>query len=150
MAKITISPKLKTVQRKIEKNWVDSTKTLVKKLILERIGKGLSPVKGKGAYQKYSDSYKKGIRQGRYSSFSKRIRPINLELTGKMLRSIKARVSGTTISVWFTDKKAKWHNKGMGRNPERRMIPLENEVFSSKITKELEKDLEKIIKKAFK
>jgi len=105
----------------------------IKDEILSSIRRGVSPVnKGgvnpkntgnKARYQKYSDGYVKAMGKGKLSD--KRQSPRNLELTGKMLRSIKSRKFNNYLRVWFTDAKAKYHNKlGAGKSQViRRMVP---------------------------
>ena len=138
-------------------NFVDKSKEkysrFVNKFILEdvisAIKSGRSPVSkggtdpkgtsGKLRFEDYSDPYKKAIAKGRYSG--KTPRPINLTLTGKMLKSIKSRIiKRGIVKVWFTDSKAKYHNElGAGKSKiKRRLLPTgSNEEFNAGISKRL-------------
>lgn len=102
--------------------------------IVSTISKGISPVLGQGKYTKYSDSYKKAIKKGRLSRFSKRRSPVNLRLSGQMLSSIFGKKEGRKLVIGFKDKKAQWHNDGEGNLPRRAMLPQDNETFSRSIT----------------
>jgi len=120
----------------------------IKDEILQAIRSGRSPVSkggqnpkntsGKIRFEPYSDSYKKAMGKGKLSG--KKQRPVNLELTGKLLRSIKSKVvKGEYVRVWFTDAKAKYHDKlGAGKSKViRRMIPnpKKGEDFTAGIRK---------------
>lgn len=98
-------------------------------LIIERsIKLGISPVKGKRKFQKYSDSYKNAIRKRK---FKRKISPVNLFVTGKMLNSF--RVIGTRLGVRmrFGDKKAGYHQTGNSKLPRRPLLPTRRgEQFS--------------------
>ena len=105
----------------------------IKDEILASIRRGVSPVNkggsdpkntgGKARFQKYSTSYVKAMGSGDLSN--KKQSPRNLELTGRMLKSIKSRKFKNYLRVWFTDAKAKYHNNlGAGKSKViRRMTP---------------------------
>jgi len=127
----------------------------IKPMIVEMIVKGQSPVVGQGRYKNYSASYKKQIAGKKYKSLGKKLRPVNLTLTGEMLRSIKSRPIINGIAVWFSDRKAKYHDKlGAGKSKViRKMLPNEEgqkfsnvinkklrEILSTELSKELKKD----------
>lgn len=127
----------------------------IKPMIVEMIVKGQSPVQGQGRYKDYSSSYKKQITGKKYKSLGKKLRPVNLTLTGEMLRSIKSRPIINGIAVWFSDRKAKYHDKlGAGKSKViRKMLPNEEgqkfsnvinkklrEILSTELSKELKKD----------
>jgi hypothetical protein len=112
---------------------------------------------GKNRKSDYNDKFKKSAftqsgqrsvksgvtgsrrKQGSYLSVlfanGKRLRPVNLKVTGEMLRSIKSRIIKNGIAVWFTDEKAKYHNTlGAGKSKViRRMLPSESGEQFSKV-----------------
>ena len=121
---------------------------------------------GKLRFQKYSDSYIEQM-TGKAAYFTKngkvirakvdqedkelvsflketfgnkKQRPVNLKLSGKMLRSIKSRITKNGVFVWFADEKAKYHNKlGAGKSKVlRRMLPNgKKEEFNAGIRKKI-------------
>ena len=105
----------------------------IKDEIIASIKRGVSPVNrgglnpkntgGKARFQKYSSSYVKAMGSGKLKE--KKQSPRNLELTGKMLKSIKSKKFRNYLRVWFTDAKAKYHNNlGAGKSKViRRMTP---------------------------
>ena len=117
-------------------------KTIVKET-KNRIAKGTSPVAGEKNYPAYSSSYKDQIRRGRGAFRNKRIRPINLKLTGKMLNALKHRVKKTqtlgfaTIVGFFSAKQSDkvQFNRDNGRNPWPQ--PSEGETFKAGINKKI-------------
>ena len=132
----------------------------IKDRIRSFIEKGLSPVNqrnakikntgGKNRYTQYSDSYKSKF--GTRGLQNKKPRPINLKQTGTMLNSIKTRLTGSGLSIWFTDKKAKYHNDlGAGKSKViRRILPRDGESWARSIENEITKSLSKAIKKVTK
>jgi len=126
-------------------------KLLVKAKIKTTIKKGLSPVKGQKRFMGYADSYKKQIKKGKLPG--KKQRPVNMTITGKMVNSLKVINVKTGFSVFFTDKKAEYHNDlGVKRNDApggkvfRRLIPNRSgEEFSKTITKPLIKLIKNIV-----
>lgn len=124
----------------IKKEFIKSAKKDLQEIIVEEnIKRGTSPVKGEGRYTKYSDSYKDAIKGGRYKGESKKITPVNLTLSGKMLNSFKVESISSGIRMIFKDKKAKYHNElGAGKAKTiRKMLPLEGESFSTKVSKQI-------------
>ena len=161
MAKIKPSELSKTLEKRVNdahkktfKKWQDRAKKEIKVEMLDYISKGKSPVAKEGRYQKYSDSYKKQIK-GQLSFFKmdgktipfkpngpthpqkygKKVTPVNLSVTGKMLKSLKSRATIKGISVWFSSKIAKYHN-GDGR-VRRALLPKDNERFNRPIRNKL-------------
>lgn len=129
-----------------KRSWENKAINVGKKLIDETIGKGISPVKGGGnqtgkgqRFTDYSESYKKRIRRKVFPG--KKLRPINLKLTGKMRRSIKGRPTKEGILIFYSDKKASYHTDlGAGKGKViRRMLPGKGtkEVLSRTITQPL-------------
>ena len=124
-----------------------AAKKIFKEEIIDSIEAGKSPVEkggidpkgtsGKLRFEKYSDSYTKQIKRGYHGS--KRERPVNMKLTGKMLKSLKFRVNRESITIWFSSPIAKYHNKlGAGKKKViRRLLPTKNEQFNAGIRKRL-------------
>lgn len=127
----TFDKRAKTVQRQ----WSAESKPIIKKMIINRISKGLSPVAGAGRYVKYSQSYKKQIKAGQFARYGKRIRPINLRVTGKMLKSIRTVDSKYGFEIYFGSKLAIYHDEeGAGRSKTiRRILPDGGERFTRDI-----------------
>ena len=166
MAKYTVDLKAfsKTVEQKILKN-IDKQiqrsekelyvkgAPLMKQEVDESIARGVSPVKGQGRFKDYSKSYKEQIRKGRFSKHQKRLRPVNLKLTGKMRKSLKARVTATGIVLFYSSPIAKYHNKlGAGKSKTiRRLLPVEQgEEFSRVITNKMIKFFNRILQRNIK
>jgi len=144
-----VTSKIKKAINRSEREW---KKTAPKKLIKDvksYIVKGVSPVKGKGHFDKYSDSYQDAIKKGRYKQYNKKIRPINMTLSGKMMRSLIRRFTKNGFIIYFTSELAKYHNiLGAGRSRTiRRILPLKGETFKGPIIKRQKTLLEKILKK---
>jgi len=152
MAKIRISKDFKKAYEDAKKNMQKKMRSEVKKEIVSAIQKGISPVSGKGRFANYSISYQGAIKKGYYSRFAKALRPVNLTLSGQMLKSIKDRVTSKGFTIRFSDKKAKYHNeKGAGKSRVvRRMLPVNNEKLSRAILSNIEKIFKDIVKKSFK
>ena len=127
---------LKDLPPGISKRMAVGVKRNVRDEILNEILSGKSPVKGK-TFKKYSPGY---------SKLKGREKPVDLFLTGKMLESLKVTQGRKgQLKLSFTDKKAKWHNRGLGNNPARRIMPLRGEVFKTKIMARIIKEFKKAI-----
>lgn len=110
------------------------------------IKKGLSPVDGEGRFQKYSDSYRDAIREGRFKD--KRASPVNMYLSGDMMGSLKLEEKGEKVYLTFDDKKAYWHQKGKGNLPVRKLLPVGRfEGFNKRILDLLVRALKRALKK---
>lgn len=130
-----------------QNRWSRLAATLTKQEVLESISRGVSPVKGGGGqtggqarYMRYSRSYIKQIKEGRHDRFGKKQRPVNLQLTGKMLRSIRSRETRAGYSVWFTSSLAEIHQtKGAGKSQvTRKLLPAESgQEYSRVITRKI-------------
>ena len=130
----------------------------IKEEVLKSIQSGRSPVHKGGTdprgtsgslrYAPYSDSYKKAIKKGRIKN--KTQSPRNLTASGKMLRSIKSKKFKNFVRVWFTDSKAKYHDRlGAGKAKTiRRMAPRpkSGEQFNAGIRKRIVNALKNAIK----
>ena len=82
----------------------------------------------------------------KFKELSKRVRPVNLKLTGEMLSSFFIKNTKNGFLVGFTDKKARWHNQGKGKLPERRLLPTgSREKFNNRINRTIRIELKKIV-----
>ena len=119
----------------------------IEPIILSRIAKGISPVATQGRFKKYSESYIKAIKSGRYPGKSRR--PVNLFLTGEMIRSFFVQAKGRGFRIGFKDKKAWYHNDtGPGGKREyiRRLLPtISGENFTKSIIRDIIREIKKII-----
>jgi len=114
------------LDKKVKRSVLLGIKKVLDNKIVDEIKSGVSPVKGE-SFDKYSESYLKAIQKKRYRKYNKSVSPINLHLTGKMLKSYKSKLIKDGIETKFTDKKAVYHNKdGAGKSKVlRRMLPTE-------------------------
>ena len=119
--------------------------------VVEEIEQGRSPVARQGRFTRYSESYRKAIRKGRYPN--KRVAPVNLKLTGKLLRSFFVTPLGTNrVRIGFDNFLADIHNRqGAGKSKTvRRMLPTEvGETFSNTIFESVLNRLNKIANRVF-
>lgn len=165
---------------KAQKKALKDVKRVLDKEIVKTIESGSSPVKGKGRFKKYSDSYKDQIRgkaeffkdkQGRTRrievdqkdrevvSFlkakfgNKKISPVNLKLSGKLLKSYFSKLRGfkNQLIIGFDNELADIHNnKGAGKSKVvRRMLPNDGERFNARINRKIKNALAKTFPKAF-
>lgn len=156
--KITKRLKVLTVVERVKPTFFKMLNRFIKEEVLSSIRSGRSPVNkgglspkntgGKLRYEKYSDSYIKKFGKGEFQG--KKKNPRNLENTGRMLRSIKSKKTRNYLRVWFTDKKAKYHDKlGAGKSKIiRRMIPnpAKGEQFNAGIRRRIKNTLANAIK----
>lgn len=145
---------------RIKRDFFKETNRFIARLIVSFIKKGISPVQAGGKdprgssgrlrYQKYSDSYTDAMGSGKLSQ--KKKRPVNLTLTGKMLKSIRVKSSSDALEVSFTDEKAIYHDVlGAGKSKTiRRMLPHDGEDFNPRIRRKIVDALNKVIKKSAK
>ena len=147
---------------------------IIKRTIIQDIIQGVSPVKGKGKFQRYSKSYKDVIRgkttfrkiNGRTVAFkgrdreyhraanpSKRVSPVNLRHTGGLHNSFKVFTAGGFGSAYrlvfqFKNKLADIHNRrGAGKSKViRRMLPTKTgETFNRRITSSIITELKNAV-----
>jgi len=89
----------------------------------------------KGASSKISyrkEQFEKGLGVGKLKS------PVNLKVSGDMLNSLQTSSGRFITRVYFTDKKARWHNEGTKKIPRRPMLPTRsNEEFSPIVRKKI-------------
>ncbi len=110
----------------------------------KQIKAGLSPVAGEGRFKDYSDSYKdaidrnEGVMKGSDGGFwtEKKKRPVNLSVSGAMLKSRVIKTQGNTVKVTYGSKIAGYHNEGNDKLPRRALLPTGmGEKFSTTITR---------------
>jgi hypothetical protein len=127
----------------------------LKNQVVKEISEGRSPVaRAGGRFQKYSDSYQNAIDKGYYSKFNKRKRPVNLRLSGRLLKSIYTRtLDKNRVRIGFADQLADIHNRqGAGKSKVvRRMLPTnEGEKFTNTILFAVGVRLKRIARRLFK
>lgn len=107
------------------------------------VDKGISPIKGKGRFEPYRNSYRSKIEQGYYPG--KGLRPVNLKLTGHMLGALSHAVevfkSAIRITINYSDdlarKKESGHREGVNNQAQRPTLPQGSEEFSTVITQKV-------------
>lgn len=166
LAKIKAHPEL------IKKTFADSIARYAPSILKEiqkSIERGVSPVEGKGRFVDYSDSYKNQI-GGRFKNaagdilrrksssmmekLGKKVRPVNLTLSGRMMRTLYYKVKGSILEISFTSPIAAYHTIfGAGkRRVIRSLLPaftgerLSRTVFD-KFDRRIKKDLIDFLRK---
>jgi hypothetical protein len=117
---------------------------------------GQSPVKLWGRQREYSESYKAAIKSGRgirgtdgSISRSKRVRPVNLTVSGAMLASQKTSKTRDGVRIEYRSPVAAWHNRGTLRMPARPILPTDDgDVFNRSLTRFLYDLAKKAVYKA--
>ncbi len=118
----------------------------------QNISEGLSPVRGYGRFERYKD-------RTRYPGKLKPARPVNLELSGDMLKGYDYRITtDDTIEVGmvggsaFDKEKAQYHNDGTPNMAQRKLVPGDGEEWSVSIMRSIRdlygKRLEEIIRQS--
>lgn len=145
-----IFPKLIRDIRQIEKGvinkgWKKSSK-LLEEDIVSSIERGASPVEKEKRFVKYSDSYTEAIKKGRYGN--KKVRPVNLKLSGDMLKSIKSKKTADGFKTSFTKmvngkNLAEIHSfEGAGKSKTiRKILPGEGENYKRSVIERARKSL---------
>ena len=126
---------------------------IYKKEIIFELEGGRSPVQGINRLPQYSPSYKDQIKKGRFTKFAKRIRPVNLKLSGKLHKSIFTKFRRNIIQIGFDSELAAIHNNlGAGKSKAiRRMLPTnDGETFKRSIELKVREVLTQIANKIFK
>lgn len=143
---VKIKFKLAALQKSMPKVKEHFNKSILGDLgneINREIKAGKSPVRGVARFQDYSNSYKAKIKEGDgvkgtdgSVSASKRLRPVNLFVSGAMQNSQRTRETNGKIRVSYLSKFAAYHNEGTNKMPRRPMLPTkEGELFSRTIFK---------------
>ena len=148
---VTIKKRFKTLEalKNTRKVFNPLVEQFIVPLLKEIIRKGLSPVQGEGRFKKYSKSYLKAIEGSQGDFKSKKKSPVNLTLSGDMLKETKVKKTenGLILSIdhWLADI----HNRqGAGKSKViRRLLPTESgETFTREITKRLREALLQAVK----
>lgn len=117
----------------------NTSKKKVAELIIsemkDHIARGISPVRGQRRFVAYKDPPK-------YPGDAKTRRPVNLELSGDMLKALKFYpLKATSFSIAIKGKEgiiAKAHNDGKGNVPMRRFMPTKSgEEYTVTITRKI-------------
>lgn len=130
-------------------------------MIKTAIAQGRSPVQGKGPFIPYASERDNDPRK--YPGNLKPSRPVNLSLTGQMLRYYAMQITSSlqTMKIGLINAPKKIIDRAMGNNlgnpdknvPERRFIPQEGERFTANIEKEIasmgQRNLNRNVKKIF-
>ena len=122
---------------------------IYEQVIEKNILRGKSPAQGGGRFKKYSKSYMKAIRSGRYGN-QKRITPVNMFLNGDMIGSFAIDEIKNGFRLSFSDEKARWHQLGKGRLPSRLLLPTKGgktSRFNRRITRAINNELIRLIKR---
>lgn len=158
----------KTLRKKlipgVRKEYAKTARRPLVSAIRKDILRGVSPVRGE-RFPKYSKSYKEQIRGKAYYFTNKNgkvvrvvnpkltalevalkgISPVNLKVTGQMLKSLTSKLRGSffglvgpKLIIMFKDEVAQYHNE-LGAGPPkvlRRLLPTdEGEKFNLRITR---------------
>lgn len=148
--KLRLKREIEKKYKKLSKKALKASAIILEDEIKKSIARGVSPVEGIGRFKKYSSSYSDAIDSGKYHN--KKKRPVNLKLSGGMLKSLVTRPKGLDrIIIKFRSKIADYHDKeGAGKSKIlRRLLPKRNtsEKFSRVIMKKVLQKYTDIINK---
>ncbi len=146
MAKVKVTVKfqiLELIDRFVDDTTANSIGTTIAEEAKQNISEGLSPVRGYGRFEKYKNP--KQYPGQLTGSLAKNQRPVNLFLTGEMLKGYWYKLSGKkdTIEVGmtrgtaFANEKAKYHQEGTENMAQRKIIPSDGEEWSISIMRKL-------------
>lgn len=115
--------------------------------------RGISPIQGARRFANYSASYTKAIQKGWLEQKDKKVRPVNLILSGRMLRALEYKADRGKLEVGIWDQEmaelAGYHQDGTDKMPARRFIPTENaEKLNVTIDRALLNKLRELIKRS--
>lgn len=143
-----LKEKLRKLQSPVDKNTASAIGALVVKEMTDMISKGISPIEGAGRFPAYkAQSRGKGQKQGypyntkEYREGKKKVRPVNLYLTGDMMKDltyepIEVKGSWRTEIGYFTIDsilKEIGHRDGVNGQPKRPTLPQGQEGFAQRI-----------------
>jgi hypothetical protein len=122
------------------------------------IAKGISPIEGDARFPAYKWARaSKSERAGKYpwseqkNHPDKKIRPVNLSLSGDFLDALEARPKRGGVEVGFWNRKfekyEKGHREGANGQPSRPIIPDDTEKFSRSILRRIENAVKDIFRK---
>lgn len=148
-----IFPKLiqdiKILEKAVIRTGGERASEYMKEDIVKSIERGQSPVEGEKRFEKYSKSYTTSIKKGRYPG--KKIRPVNLKLTGDLLKSIKSKLTSNGFSIFFSKtvngkNLAEIHSfEGAGKSKTiRKILPEQNEEYKKSIKRRATEHLVKV------
>ena len=123
-------------------------------IVRNNIQKGVSPVKGK-RFERYSDTYLNKIKKRQTGVAFKAVSPINMTLTGKMLKSffLKKKPEKSSSVIGFDNDLADIHNRqGSGKSKTvRRLLPTNRgEEFNRDIDRFIFRLYETVIERVVK
>lgn len=123
-SKVTSSLTLKTLIPDIKKSFLSNatTKRAIREEVIAHINEGNSPVRGE-KFLPYSD---------KYAELKGKKSPVDMLVTGKMLRSLQIRRTKSSFLLSFRNKVAKFHNE-TGRVIRRLLPTKRGERFSNTI-----------------
>lgn len=123
--KTFLKGRIDQTSKRARDQWQRQGQKLAKDLVRETILSGNSPVKGQKRFQKYSKAYSDAIKEGRYGEYGKKLRPVNIKLSGETMKSLSSRKVKTGFSILFKSFLARIHNEeGAGKSKTlRRLLP---------------------------
>lgn len=132
----SLKKKTRDLKKPITRDFARRIGQVTVKEMKKLIKKGLSPLKGAGSFPAYRGSYGKQITKKGYvivggTKYRKKLRPVNLKLTGDFLKSLKYRVvkgkTGFDTKVGYFKLKSidkeEGHRTGHNEQAERPTIP---------------------------
>lgn len=144
MIKVTVNSKgafrkLNKLQKELT---LDKIADTTREEVLRSISSGVSPVAKSGRYERYSESYRNAIKKQYRRLRGKKRSPVNLKVSGNMLKSIFVKVSkqAKRITLGFKSEIAGYHDNGVKENslPQRKMLPSRRgERFNGVIQNEI-------------
>lgn len=141
MAKVKITARFQILEL-IDRFIDGSTANAIGRAIVDEaktmISEGVSPVRGHGRFERYKDRKK-------YPGKLKSARPVNLNLTGEMLKGYSFRpvLSNQSLLVGMVKGSvgrkdiAEFHNAGTEHMAMRRFIPQDDEEFAVRIMRKI-------------
>jgi hypothetical protein len=160
-----LTKKLKSLKAPVSQRDAKQIGKITLKEMKSLIKSGISPIRGIGKMPRYGGSYARQIKRKGYVSVkgkkvSKKMRPVNLKLTGAFLSNLKARVvkvaSGFGVSIGYRKRseqlKERGHREMANNQAFRPTIPQsdQNEEFSVRIQRAVIKVLSEAIKRVSK
>lgn len=141
--KVIEAPLPRTTLQRIGNSVVSQMKTF--------ISRGISPIRGQRRFPAYKPSYQNAIKKG-YLKFDKRVRPVNLRLSGDFLSDLRATVLAKSIEIGYRSQKSVekefGHRVGANSQRKRPTIPTGREQFNATITDLILTQYEKAFEKA--
>lgn len=152
MAKVKVTTRFKileVIDRFVDSTLANSIGSAIVEGAKTNIADGISPVRDYGRFERYKD-------RAKYPGRLKPARPVNLWLTGSMLKGYQFRVIGDIVEVGMVSGSARdkeiagYHNEGTPNMAQRKIVPGEGEEWSIRIMRTIRdlygKRLEQLIK----